>query len=66
MPPGKRWREMKQYDIYKSEGGFRIAADMVNGGPVISYGIGKKWFARKCDASRALNKLKKERKEADE
>lgn len=57
---------MKQYDIYKSEGGFRIAADMVNGGPVISYGIGKKWFARKCDASRALNKLKKERKEADE
>lgn len=53
--------KMKEYEIYKSEGGYRVAANIINGGPVISYGLGKKWFARKSDATSACKKLKKQR-----
>lgn len=35
---------MKPYEIYKSEGGYRVAAELCNGGPVLK---SSPWFANK-------------------
>ena len=51
---------MEKYEVYRSENGYRVAAEMVNGGPVISRGLGAKWFeaykAASCAAMAAWNK----------
>lgn len=39
---------MNQYDIYKSEGGFRVAAEVCNGCPVTK---SSPWFRRKSVAA---------------
>jgi hypothetical protein len=47
---------MKQYDTYKSEGGYRVAREVVNGGPVIT---GSKWYETKRAAKCASNNMKR-------
>lgn len=52
-------RRMNKYDVYKSEGGYRVAAELVNGGPVISYSLGKKWYETRRAAQCAANNAKR-------
>lgn len=44
---------MKLFEIFKSEGGFRVCLSEMNGNPVISK---CPWFARKCDATKRANR----------
>lgn len=51
---------MKLFEIFPSEGGYRVAGEIVNGGPVMNK---SKWYATKRAAQCAANNMKR-RKEA--
>lgn len=47
---------MQLYDVFASEGGYRVAGEIVNGGPVISK---SKWYPSKRAAQCASNNKKR-------
>ena len=50
---------MTQYEVFKSEGGYRVAGEIVNGGPVMKK---SPWYATKKSAICAANNMKRKNK----
>jgi len=47
---------MKKFDVYKTEGGYRVAVAIVNGGPVVDSSL---WYPTKRGAQCAANNMKR-------
>lgn len=47
---------MKKYEVFQSEGGYRVARQIVNGGPVMNQ---SPWYETKRAATCAANNFKK-------
>lgn len=54
--------EMKVFDIFKSEGGYRVCGDIWNGAPVLAQ---SPWFKTLVEAEKGRDAMKARRLEAD-